>query len=107
VAKKREPAPAWLVGESIAFLRREHPSVLQVVSNVYHTTKYKTIEEWLNAESMTWGTRLMTLITHMPYRWDIDMLSEVWHGIVARALKEEGLVDPEGRKLDEELRKKP
>jgi hypothetical protein len=106
VASKRTKAPAWVVADAIKFLRSEHPTVLQAVANIYHTTKYKTIEEWLNAEASTWGTKLMTLITRMQYNWDIDMLQGVWHGIVCRALKEEGLVDPDGRKLENELMKK-
>jgi len=106
MAKKKQAAPAWLVAEAIAFLRNEHPSVLQCVANMYHSTKYKTVEEWLNVNSITWGTKLMTLIMQMGYQWNVDELQLVWHGIVCRALKEEGLVDPDGRKLDHELRKK-
>ena len=103
---KKSSAPAWLVSDAIWFLRHEHSSVLNCVSRIYHETKYRTIEEWLRVTSKTWGTKLMTLITHMPYRWDLDMLNDVWLGIVARAMKEEGLVDPVARKLDHELRKK-
>ena len=104
--RSKMAAPAWLVAEAISFLRREHPAVLRCVSNLYHATKYKTIEEWLDREKMVWGTKLMTLITTMPYSWNLDELREVWLGIVARALKEEGLVEPDGRKLDNELRRK-
>jgi hypothetical protein len=106
VTKKKDLAPAWLVAEAISFLRADHPSVLQCISNLYHSTGYKTVEDWLKAEDMTWGTKLMTLLTFMDYKWDIDMLRKVWLGIVASALKEEGLVDPNGRKLEPELRKK-
>jgi hypothetical protein len=106
VVAKKQAAPNWLVGEAIDFLKREHPSVLEVVANLFHATKYKTIEEWLGAEAHIWGVKLMTLITHMNYQWDYVLLQESWLGIVSRALKDEGLVEQDGRKLDNELRRK-
>ena len=53
--RSKTVAPVWLVAEAIAFLRREHPAVLRCISNLYHATKYKTIEDWTRGATVFAG----------------------------------------------------
>ena len=96
---KKPSAPAWLIAEAIDFLKKQHPSVLQAVANMFLKSKHETIEGWLAAEAPVWGTRIMTLITHMRHRWEYDLLSECWCGIVTRAMKDQGLIEEDGRRV--------
>ena len=82
-----------LVADAIAYLRKHQHHVLEAVARDFLNDQEETIEEWLNNNAYDTGTILVTLLTDMRERWDPDLLSDSWIGIVSSAIKAEGLID--------------
>lgn len=95
-------ASAWRVADSIDFLVMKHPSVVEMLSRMYHTARQEypqlTPEGFLQGgDGEVWGLRVRNLIiSNREAVWDglESQLDEVWIGIVVSAMQQLGLVDP-------------